>query len=431
MKIQLLQNIETRHRFIRQLADIYPCLAVYESNGYEDRYGTFSWAIAVSKGPAMEFNENSYSSLLTFLKSLFVPSDAPIRPVFLSYTAKNIYPGMHSSNDDKTGFPTAAWFEPDWVVAAYRSGEMLEWGKSDALIDIENEPDFNYGKVQTEPFTPSLTRTDYMQAFHTIQEHLKRGNIYEMNFCLHFSTKASTFCATSYFKRLNEVSPAPMAVLFKLNNAWVISSSPERFLTGNKETLISQPIKGTAKRGTTELADTELKDQLRNDKKETAENVMIVDLVRNDLSHFAKRGSVQVEELFGVYAFPQVYQMISTVRCELRSSNVLPEAILKAFPMGSMTGVPKLSAMRIAEELEKFARGPYSGSIGYVCPDGSFDLNVVIRSATWNEENKYLSFSAGSAITIRSEAEKEYEECLLKAKTLYQVMETETPWLKE
>ena len=149
---------------------------------------------------------------------------------------------------------------------------------------------------------------------------------------------------------------------------------------------------------------------------------MIVDLVRNDLSRIAKRGSVKVDELCKVYTFKQVHQLISSVTAEIAEGIPPVEAIRASFPMGSMTGAPKISAMKIIEELEETQRGVYSGAVGYFSPDGDFDFNVVIRSILYNSDNKYLSFSVGGAITARSQPEKEYEECLLKAKAMREVL---------
>ena len=150
---------------------------------------------------------------------------------------------------------------------------------------------------------------------------------------------------------------------------------------------------------------------------------MIVDLVRNDLSRIAKKDSVKVDELFGVYTFDQVHHMISTISCELREDKGLKDVFEATFPMGSMTGAPKIRAMELIEKFEQTKRGLYSGAVGYISPEGDFDFNVVIRSMQYNALNKYLSFMVGGAITIGSDAELEYEECLVKAKALFEVLE--------
>jgi para-aminobenzoate synthetase component 1 len=150
---------------------------------------------------------------------------------------------------------------------------------------------------------------------------------------------------------------------------------------------------------------------------------MIVDLVRNDLSKIASKGSVNVDELFGIYSFKQVHQMISTVSCEIKDHFTFTDIIKATFPMGSMTGAPKVRAMQIIEECESTKRGVYSGALGYIEPNGDFDFSVVIRSILYNSSNNYLSFMTGSAITSQADAESEYAECLLKAKAMFEALE--------
>ncbi|MFY7988966.1 MAG: chorismate-binding protein, partial [Flavobacterium sp.] len=186
--------------------------------------------------------------------------------------------------------------------------------------------------------------------------------------------------------------------------------------------VISQPIKGTARRSLDVKQDEQLKSDLAQNEKERSENIMIVDLVRNDLSHTATKGSVQVEELCQIYTFKQVHQMISTIVSEVENTTSPIEILRTTFPMGSMTGAPKISAMQIIEALEETKRGLYSGTVGYFTPTGDFDFNVVIRSILYNSQNKYLSFSVGSAVTAQAIPEMEYEECLLKAKAMFEVL---------
>lgn len=166
-----------------------------------------------------------------------------------------------------------------------------------------------------------------------------------------------------------------------------------------------------------------LKNDLAKDEKERSENIMIVDLVRNDLSKTAVKGSVKVEELCKVYSFDQVHQMISTVTSQIEENTHPIDVIKSTFPMGSMTGAPKISAMKIIENLEETKRGLYSGAVGYITPRGDFDFNVVIRSILYNHTQKYISFSVGSAITSKSDPLKEYEECLVKAKAMHEVLQ--------
>ena len=224
------------------------------------------------------------------------------------------------------------------------------------------------------------------------------------------------------FLQLSQHSPAPFSSFFRLNEHFILCASPERFLQKKGNKILSQPIKGTIKRGETIEEDQLLKQTLRNNLKEQSENVMIVDLVRNDLSHIAKDGSVKVDELFGIYTFPQVHQMISSISCEIKESIDAIDVIKACFPMGSMTGAPKVKAMELIDLYESSKRGVYSGSIGYFSPNGDFDFNVVIRSILYNDNKQKLSFSVGSAITHHSVPEEEYQETLIKAKAIFEVL---------
>ena len=202
----------------------------------------------------------------------------------------------------------------------------------------------------------------------------------------------------------------------------MLSASPERYIKKEDDLIISQPINGTAKRFLDPIEDEKSKSQLAFDPKERAENIMVTDLVRNDLSRTAQKGSVKVEELCVIYSFEQVHQMISTITSKLDRQYAGVDVIKTTFPMGSMTGTPKVSVMKIIEELEETKRGLYSGAVGYFTPNGDLDFNVVIRSILYNQENKYASFSVGSAITSLSIPEKEYEECLIKANAMREVL---------
>jgi para-aminobenzoate synthetase component I len=265
-------------------------------------------------------------------------------------------------------------------------------------------------------------RAKYLQTVRALKEHIARGDIYEINYCVEFHSEEVTIDPFRTFFKLDSISRAPHACLVRLDKTWILCSSPERFLKKKGNKLITQPIKGTAARGKTIQEDERFKNDLSNSLKEQTENVMIVDVARNDLSRLAKKRSVQVEELFGIYTFEQVHQMISTVSCELKNGISFEEIIAATFPMASMTGAPKIRAMQLIREYEDFDRGFYSGSIGIVEPNGDFDLNVVIRSIVYDEEKKTVSFAVGSAITALSNPEQEWEECMLKAKAMIEVL---------
>jgi para-aminobenzoate synthetase component 1 len=243
-----------------------------------------------------------------------------------------------------------------------------------------------------------------------------------MNFCQEFFSENAYVDPLSVYHNLTNISPTPFAGFFKLGGKYILSATPERFLSKRGNILTSQPIKGTAKRSLDVDEDLRIKADLKNSKKEQAENVMIVDLVRNDLTKSAVKGTVKVDELFGIYTFPQVHQMISSISCELSPDVHFIDAIKNTFPMGSMTGAPKLRAMQLIDEYERSKRGAYSGSFGYIDPSGDFDFNVVIRSILYNTDTAYLSFQVGGAITYESDAEKEYEECLVKASAIMKVL---------
>jgi para-aminobenzoate synthetase component 1 len=224
------------------------------------------------------------------------------------------------------------------------------------------------------------------------------------------------------FQALNEISLAPYAALAKFDKQWILSSSPELFLSKRQNTLVTKPIKGTAKRSENLGEDEAIKKQLQLNLKERTENVMIVDVCRNDLSRLATKGSVSVPSLFEIESYQQVHQMVSTVQCELKEQTSFNEIIRSTFPMASMTGAPKIRAMQLIDEFELYNRNAYSGTLGYINSNNEFDLNVLIRSIFYNEETKYLSFSVGSAITASCHAEDEYDECMLKAKAMMQVL---------
>jgi len=270
----------------------------------------------------------------------------------------------------------------------------------------------------TLQLTPRISRDQYLSKVEEMLKHIHRGDIYEANFCQEFFAEGVTIDPVEVFSRLNEISLPPFAVFLRLENHYLLSASPERYMKKTGEQILSQPIKGTARRSPVLEEDSKIALDLARDEKERSENIMIVDLVRNDLSRIARKGSVKVDELCKVYTFKQVHQMISTISADLEKGIPPVEVLRSTFPMGSMTGAPKISAMKIIEDLEETKRGLYSGAVGYFSPEGDFDFNVVIRSILYNSVSKYVSFSVGGAITSRSIPEKEYQECRLKAEAM-------------
>jgi len=349
---------------------------------------------------------------------------------YLSYDLKNDTEELKSKNHDGLSFPDLFFFQPKKIFLLKDNQLEIQYLK---MCDDEFEEDVK--EIRDAIFTPDgfnvelnieqrISKEDYISKVENMLEHIHRGDIYEANFCMEFYAEGTQIDPLDKFLKLNEISKSPFAVFFKNKNQYLLSASPERYLKKEGEVVVSQPIKGTSKRFADQIQDEDSKDNLKKDPKERSENIMIVDLVRNDLSRTARKGSVEVKELCEIYSFLQVHQMISTVTSKLDPQYSPVDVIKTTFPMGSMTGAPKISAMDIIEDLEETKRGLYSGAVGYFTPEGDFDFNVVIRSILYNQENNYVSFSVGSAITSQSIPENEYEECLLKAKAMHTVLKS-------
>ncbi|WP_461082294.1 aminodeoxychorismate synthase component I [Spirosoma flavus] len=349
---------------------------------------------------------------------------------YLGYDLKNQLEPLSSRNPNRTGFPEIYFVEPEWVIDLEERSILIQ-GDGDPTELLHHIA--NHVASTLPPSAPCyvqcrVTPEEYQATVRKIQQHIRAGDVYELNYCIEFfaqpeRNETSSFNPLATYRALNERSPMPFSNFLKIGNQYVMGASPERFLKKEGQTILSQPIKGTIRRGQTPEDDLLLRSQLLHSEKERAENLMIVDLVRNDLARSAQTGSVRVDELFGIYGFRQVYQMISTVSAMLRPEISWTDALRYAFPMGSMTGAPKIRAMQLIDELEVSRRGVYSGTIGYVTPAGDFDFSVVIRTLLYNAQNQYLSFSVGSAITYDSDPAQEWDECLLKAKAIREVLE--------
>lgn len=349
---------------------------------------------------------------------------------YLSYDLKNDIENVTSTNADELGFPELFFFQPQKLFLFKNNAlevKYIDKFEVELQQDLKQIDNFksNNDEVSTSVVIQSrLSQHDYLNKIKHIKAHIYRGDIYEVNFCQEFFAAQSCINPLAVYKKLNKISKPPFAAFLRLEDKYLMSASPERYLKKENNLITSQPIKGTAKRSGNEQEDNALKHALLSSDKERSENIMIVDLVRNDLSKIAQRGSVHVKELCKVYTFDQVHQLISTVTARV-DENVNPVEILKStFPMGSMTGAPKIAAMKIIEAMEVTKRGLYSGALGYFEPNGNFDFNVVIRSILYNEANHYISYSVGGAITSKSDAMAEYNECMLKAKAMREVLET-------
>jgi para-aminobenzoate synthetase component I len=344
----------------------------------------------------------------------------------LGYDLKNETEKLQSDNFDGAGFADMYFFVPEIViklteknVSIYCDGDA---GKIFAAIQLE-QAGIAESKQTVLEIKNRISKTDYIATIKKLQQHILQGDCYEINFCQEFFADNAIIDPLQVYHKLIQLSPNPFAALYKLNDKFCICASPERYLKKEGSKIFSQPIKGTSKRDLANAAnDLQNKNYLSANEKEKSENVMVVDLVRNDLSKVCREGSVKVEELFGVYSFPQVHQMISTISGQVKDNVHWVDIIKATFPMGSMTGAPKKRVMELIEQYERTKRGLFSGAIGYINPDGDFDFNVVIRSIFYNAGSRYLSFNAGSGITFYSDAEKEYEECLLKADAMRRVV---------
>lgn len=395
-----------------------------DSNDYPQDYSSYDCILAVD---AITSVKTDYHSAFEDLKQYQqITKDWLFG--FLAYDLKNDVEVLHSNNFDGLDFPDLFFFQPKKIFLLKGSELEVQYLN---MCEDEIEGDFLEITVQCSvssvptseiEIKQRISKEKYLGKIAKILEHIHRGDIYEANFCMEFFIENAIIDPLDKFLKLNKISKSPLAAFFKNNKQFLLSASPERYLKKEGDLLISQPIKGTAKRFLDPIEDEKSKKQLALDPKERSENIMVSDLVRNDLSRTAQKGSVKVEELCGIYSFEQVHQMISTITSKLDSQYAVTDVIKTTFPMGSMTGTPKVSVLKIIEELEETKRGLYSGAVGYFTPNGDFDFNVVIRSILYNQENKYVSFSVGSAITSRSVPEKEYEECLLKAKAMHEVL---------
>ena len=392
-----------------------------DSNNYHQKYSSFDAALAADDFTSIK---TDYYNAFEKLKEYQTITKDYIFG-YITYDVKNDVEQLSSKNFDGLDFADLYFFQPKKLV--FIKGNSVEFQYL-RMVDDEIDSDFDEILKSKNPAIQQsksdikiklrIHKDEYHAKVTEVLDHIKRGDIYEANFCQEFYAENATINPIEVYKHLNQISEPPFASFLKLDNQYALCASPERYIKKEGTKIISQPIKGTAKRLVSEFDDAQLALDLTRDEKERAENVMIVDLVRNDLSKTAKIGSVKVEELCKVYSFKQVHQLISTVVSEVEENTHPIDVLQSTFPMGSMTGAPKVSAMKIIEDLEETKRGLYSGTIGYFTPENNFDFNVIIRSILYNEDKKYISYSVGGAITAQSIVEKEYEECLLKAKAM-------------
>jgi len=402
-------------------ANQFSICCFFDNNNYTSTYNSFECLLAIDAVDTFKIVENNEEDIVSLKHFINQKNDWLFGHI--SYDFKNSIFPLVSNNQNETLFPNLVLFQPKIVIkisvnnVAIESIYILPKEVFD-IISVEkiNSPidNLNYVTIQ-----PRISKKDYTSTIEKIKHHIQIGDCYEINFCQEFFAENADINPLNIYNKLNTISPTPFSSYYKLNDKYLLCASPERYVKKILNQLISQPIKGTAKRNLeNQTDDIEIKNLLLKSQKERSENVMIVDLVRNDLSKIATRNSVKVDELFGVYSYPQVHQMISTISATLKNDIDFSDVLKATFPMGSMTGAPKFKVMQLIEQYEQTKRGIYSGCVGYITPEGDFDFNVVIRSIMYNEKTKYLSYQVGGAITHYSNAEDEYEECLLKAKAM-------------
>ncbi len=424
MRIESFALLDSKDKFHQKAlhwSGQFDEISFFNSNGMSDQWGKFEQVMAVKALYSFRANQNVFDGLDAFLKlhrSEFIPG-------FLSYDLKNEIEELQTTGKDELEFPEAYFFVP--AITIRWTGDQVHIEAEDpvaiyqAISDTQIPEAFPIAvHVQSR-----WTKSEYTEAFENVQAHIQRGDIYEVNLCQEFFAENADVSPFEVYHRLNSISPTPFSSFFRLGHHFIMSASPERFLAKQRGKLISQPIKGTAKRGTNAIEDQEIIADMLRSKKEIAENVMIVDLVRNDLTRSALPGTVEATRLFEIQSFKQVHQMISTITCVQAPHVANVDVIRNTFPAGSMTGAPKIAAMQICDQLEARKRGIYAGSIGYFdTVHDEFDFNVVIRSLLYNKQKRYLSFHTGGAVTNQADAEHEYQECLLKASAVLKALGT-------
>ena len=344
----------------------------------------------------------------------------------LNYDLPLTTPHPATTHPDHIQFPNLFFFEPEILIRLGEHAMTIDAPDPERIFnEIEAASSTSAGRVSQSPLLIEnrLTREEYLSTVEKLRQHILRGDCYEINFCQEFFARDADIDPMEAYHQLSLLSPNPFSALYRLNDKWLICASPERFLKKQGNKILSQPIKGTLERKSQEPgSDTEEKAALFNSSKDRSENVMVVDLVRNDLSKVCEEGTVNVDELYGVYSFPHVHQMISTVSGLLKEGMDFSTLIKATFPMGSMTGAPKKRVMELIDQYEVSKRGIFSGAVGYISPDDDFDFNVVIRSIMFNASTGYLSFMAGSGITFYSDPGLEWQECMLKAAAIQRIL---------
>lgn len=348
----------------------------------------------------------------------------------LAYDVKNRLEHLHSQQPDYFGAPDVFFFKPS-LLFLLKGQTLTIWCEGSADVVFRElcsaTPSQGQGVVMKQPMQPLVTREAYLERVAAIQEHILDGDVYELNYCQAFIGEADISDPCGLFFHIAGQHQAPFSCYVRHDAFHLLSASPERFLCRRGGRVIAQPIKGTRRRGADAEQDRILREELIHSEKDRAENVMIVDLMRNDLSRFCRAGSVKVDELFGIYTFAKVIHMISTISGEVKGPVSFGEIVRCAFPMGSMTGAPKVRSMQLIDEYECFRRSWFSGAFGYIAPSGDFDFNVVIRSLLYNDSTNTLLAPVGGAIVYDSDPNDEYAETLVKIQPVLNLIQTWDP----
>ena len=412
-----LYSLKNKDLFVKKVVNFSSNQTHFTLLNSNDSFDDYELIIAYG---AKSFIQSSKNSLQKIDKYISCVNDWVFG--FLSYDLKNEIENLSDLNKDIFNLPNIYFYQPKviWLIKGEKA-RIYSISKKNLNEDWDKINSINYKectKKSSIDLIPRTSRDEYVKKIKKIKQRISKGDCYEMNFCFDMYSKNKKINPYKTYIKLNNYTRSPMSTFFKLNQLFLLSSSPERFIKRNNKTIISQPIKGTAKRGLNSTEDEEIKERLLSSPKELSENHMIVDLVRNDLSRLATKGSVKVKYLNKLNTFKRVHQLISTIEAKIESKTKFSKIISGMFPMGSMTGAPKIESMNIIDEYESTKRGLYSGSVGYIKPNKDFDFNVVIRSIIYDEILKEINVNVGSAITFKSNAESEFEECLLKAEPM-------------
>lgn len=415
----LLQKNEAKSIKLRMLNWIqqFSILLFLDNNGYHAPVGSYECLAGIGGHEVLNLSDDD--ALTQLQKWHDTHQDWLFGHINYDYKNK-LEPKLSSNHTAKTLFPEISFFQPEIVVYVNRdqtelSIESLKLLPDEVYSQIIQSAEIEETVLPSINFQQRIAQEAYLSIIHKLRKHIEDGDCYEINFCNEGFCENVTINTAAVFHKLNTLSPAPFAAYYKLQDKHLMSASPERYLMKQGSKVLSQPIKGTARRGNDAEEDEQRKTELQTSIKERAENVMIVDLVRNDLARCCEVGSIEVEELFKIYTYPQVHQMISTVSGQMQAGRPFTDAIRYSFPMGSMTGAPKIMVMQLIEKYEKARRELFSGTVGYITPGADFDFNVIIRSLFYNATSQYLSYQTGGAITYDSDPQQEYDEMRLKA----------------